>query len=177
MSGFQFCEVNGEWIVDELAVGDDVVYSKEDVYGKTAYLWQLTINDDALWVMGPDRTADTFWAYRRGSDLFDSCDSDDDECALWYYSDGNQWSTHSVEPVVSNSTDTDVTYTEPIALRISLSSGMSWSLCFDGTLCPMFDATADPTTDPTADPTTDPTENPTTGIGELFFSVFVQSDG
>jgi hypothetical protein len=118
VSGFQHVVANGEWVVDDdLTDGDDVVYSKEDVYGNIVYLWQTTSNGNPLWVMGTDINGDSFWGYRWGSDLMDACDSDG-ECASWYYSNDGEWSTHSVEPVVSCSTDTDVPVPVPDALLL-----------------------------------------------------------
>ncbi len=138
MSGFGSCdhEANGKWSVDVVYGGEDVVYSKE-AYGNTVYLWQETVDDDTMWVMGNDHTADSYWGYRRGSDLFDPCDSDDGECASWHYWNDGQWSTHSIEPEISCSAadedeDEDVSLslpssdTIPSEESVEESSGMSY---------------------------------------------------
>jgi len=147
ISGFAYGGANGEWTMID---AEGPVYSKQG-WGRTIYLWKEEDHGYPLWVMGYDHTANSYWGYRWGHNLFSPCDEHND-CEPWYWSNEGEWTLNLGHPVVTYF-DCAPVPGSPISHLVPTTSP---------TAAPSEPPTRSPTSEPSAAPTTNsPTASPT----------------
>jgi len=152
ISGFAYGGANGEWSMID---AEGPVYSKQG-WGRTIYLWKVEDHGYPLWVMGYDHTANSYWGYRWGHNLFSPCDVDNfinfNDCEPWYWSNEGEW-TLNLDQVTVTYFDCAPVPGSPISHLVPTTSP---------TAAPSASPTMSPTAQPSAAPTTySPTASPT----------------